>query len=277
MIFKHYANLAHGQTHYRRAGKGVPLVMLHASPMSSEFMVPLINEYMSIADVIAPDTPGYGQSDALTAEQLNASDDLIPYVQWLAEFIENLNLPKIILYGSATGSQIALEFARLYPEKIRGVILDNVAHFSEEECVEAMQHYFPDISPRADGSHLQQVWDMASAVFTWFPWFKQDEEHRISHNSLPTPLLHAVTMAYLSAGTEYAQAYKRAFVNEKAERVQTLTTVPVKIIRWQGSVIRKYSDRFDNYKWPDNIEMLDCEADVSARYDTIKKTITAFI
>ena len=53
------------QTHLRRAGSGQPLLMLHPSPMSSAFLVPVIDLAREHFAVFAPDTPGYGGTDPL--------------------------------------------------------------------------------------------------------------------------------------------------------------------------------------------------------------------
>ena len=276
MIRKFYADLADGhQTHYRRAGAGSPLVLLHASPMSSALMVPLIERLSDMADVIAPDTPGYGQSDPLPPEQLEADADLTPYVNWLAEFIDSQGLDAVGLYGTATGAQIAIEFARCRPDRVRFVVLDNAAHFTGDERDAITRDYFPSIAPEADGSHLQRAWEMAYGVFQWFPWYQQDDTHRISDQAPPTAAVHATAMAYLIAGEHYAEAYRRAFNNEDASRVLDVAA-PVRVIRWQGSVLKQYADRYDDFDWPPHIQMIHCGADVAERYAAIRRAVEEF-
>ena len=276
MIRKFYADLADGhQTHYRRAGAGSPLVLLHASPMSSALMVPLIERLSDMADVIAPDTPGYGQSDPLAQEQLKAAVDLTPYVNWLAKFINTMELQTVGVYGTATGAQIAIEFARRFPDRVQYVVLDNAAHFTDDERDAITRDYFPSIAPEADGSHLQQAWEMARGVFQWFPWYRQDDAHRISDQAPPAAAVHATAMAYLIAGEDYAEAYRRAFNNEDASRVLDIE-VPVRVIRWQGSVLKHYADRYDDFDWPPHIQMVRCEADVAERYAAIRRVVKEF-
>ncbi len=275
MIKKYYADVLSGQTHYRRAGEGKPVVLLHASPMSSQLMEPMMQSLVGHADVIAPDTPGYGQSDPLPAEMLETSDDLSPYVEWLKALFDSLGLEKAALYGTATGAQIAIEFARTYPERLELVILDNAAHFTDQERTEIMEGYFPSIEPEANGAHLQKVWNMARGVFQWFPWYAQDDAHRVSNQEPPIAAVQATALAYLAAGPDYAQAYRRAFKNEDASRV-TEISVPVRIIRWQGSVIKRYSDAFDQFDWPSHIQMVHCGGGVAERYQAIASSISEF-
>lgn len=61
-----YAGAAGAQLHYRELGEGSPVILLHASPLSSEFMLGQIQALASAGyRAIALDTPGYGQSDPL--------------------------------------------------------------------------------------------------------------------------------------------------------------------------------------------------------------------
>ena len=281
MITKNYATLPNGQqTHYRRSekaghgsdGQHTTLVILHASPMSSETMLPIMHAIEGVCELLAPDTPGYGQSDPLSAKALAASATLAPYVAWLNEFINVLNLDKVAIYGSATGAQIAIEFARAYPDKTNFLVLDNAADFIDAERAEIMKNYFPDLSPREDGSHLQTIWKISASLFQWFPWYRQNDEHLVSSAKPPLAAVQATAKAYLLAGTDYAQAYRRAFINEDASRLQAVG-VPTSVIRWQGSLIKKYADRFDHYQWPEHIQMCHCGKTFDERVSTIHQTI----
>ena len=53
------------QLHYRVAGDGPPVVMLHPSPMSSAALLPMATALAAHFRVYAFDTPGYGLSDPL--------------------------------------------------------------------------------------------------------------------------------------------------------------------------------------------------------------------
>ncbi len=273
-ILKHYANLSVGQTHYRRAGQGQAMVLLHASPMSSKFMEPLMQTVQASVDVIAPDTPGYGASDPLPKDILASQSGLEPYVNWLYEFLEVANLGPIILYGSATGAQIAIEFAKAHPEKISHLVLENAAHFEPTEVEDVMQHYFPSLEPQADGRHLQDTWAMARGVFKWFPWYAQDDEHLVNEHEPPAELVHATAMAYLNAGVDYAQAYQRAFQNEKFERMLTVT-VPTTFVKWSGSIVRSYVDRIEQFEVPANFSVETIDGDIAARMTAIESLVNS--
>lgn len=72
--------------------------------------------------VIIPDLPGFGESAPLE----NKIHSLETYVEWLADFIDGLNLDKKpILMGHSFGSIIVSHFAVKYSSKVRALILEN--------------------------------------------------------------------------------------------------------------------------------------------------------
>jgi len=255
-------------THYRTAGSGPPLVMLHPSPMSSAFMQPLIDLLQGQATIYALDTPGYGQSDALP----QAAEDLQPYVEWLVAVLKGLGLDSAGIHGSATGAQIAIQFARAHPDQTDFVVLENAVHFTDEERDDIMRNYFPDMEPQENGSHLQMAWSMASGLFQQFPWYDPREENRISNAPPPVALVHATALAYLNAGEDYARAYKAAFNNEDAGNIQAISR-PTRVIRWEGSILKCYADRLDEYEWPENIRMVHAGPMVEDRYAVLKSNL----
>lgn len=233
-------------------------------------------------DAIAPDTPGYGASDPLPepgndegadGQLAEPRGDLGPYVEWLLEFVRGLGFERVGLYGSATGAQIAVEFARVYPQAARFLVLDNLAHFTAEERERMLVRYFPDLAPRADGSHLKAAWSMVTGFGRWFPWYERNEQHRVrAPDSIPADALQRMLVDHLHAGPGYARAYRAALRNEDAARVQAVT-VPVRIIRWEGSVLRRYADRLDDFDWPANIRMVACGPAMDERLAAIRSAM----
>ena len=63
-IARHYLTLGSGATarrvHYRRAGTGPLLLMVHQSPRSSGEYEELMGDWGAHFTCIAPDTPGFG-------------------------------------------------------------------------------------------------------------------------------------------------------------------------------------------------------------------------
>ena len=237
--------------HFRSAGTGPALVMLHASPMSSAALLPFIRVAAEFNTVIAPDTPGYGWSDPLA----EPAEDLAGYVAALYSFTRRLGLESFGLYGTATGAQIAIEFSKTCGARVEYLILDNAAHFTDEERDGIVSGYFPDLTPDATGSHLTRTWSVARDQCMFFPWHQTTPQTRLPAGGVNTAVVHQMAMEFLQAGKDYDRAYRAAFANEKMERVRPLT-VPVIIMRWQGSILKPYTDRFDSVEWPDNFTML---------------------
>jgi pimeloyl-ACP methyl ester carboxylesterase len=69
-----FVTVGQRQVHYRRAGEGPPVVLLHGSPRSSLALVELIEALAGRFCVIALDTPGYGTSDALPTARPSIAD-----------------------------------------------------------------------------------------------------------------------------------------------------------------------------------------------------------
>ncbi|MDJ0653910.1 MAG: alpha/beta fold hydrolase [Xanthomonadales bacterium] len=239
--------------HFRAAGAGPPLIMLHASPMSSAAMVPLMLALADRATVIAPDTPGYGQSDPLGMP----GDDLLPYIDALDRFRSGLGITKAGFYGTATGAQIAIEYAKTCTEHVACLILDNAADFTDDDREAIVHDYFPDLSVEDNGAHLMRLWAVARDLMLFFPWHRREPEHRLAQGAISAAASHAMARCYLEAGPDYDRAYRAAFNNEKKERLLGVTA-PTTIMRWEGSILKPYTDRFDEMPWPEHFHMQHC-------------------
>ncbi|QHJ13854.1 Haloalkane dehalogenase [Paraglaciecola mesophila] len=285
-VLKHYVTLggdAPWQLHYRSQGADhLPVVvLLHASPMSSAIMLPIMSALSDSFKVIALDTPGYGQSDPLpqfkgaqlpTDRDEKPDSSLTPYVQALNEFINALGLKQPLLYGSATGAQIAIEYAKAHPSSIKGMVLENAAWFKDDEREAILAEYFPDISPQKDGSHLALVWKMSSQLFHYFPWFDTSESARVGSADMPAQVIQDTLMGYLTAGENYHLAYRAAFMNERPEQLQPVT-VPTHILRWPTSLLKQYVDRLDDANLPSNIQMRFAQAGMDGRFIALKQSL----
>ena len=236
------------QIHYREQGTGPALVLLHPSPLSSQFLAPQIQILSKHLRCIAWDTPGYGNSDPLP-ERWAGDRTLQPYVESLAAFIDVLELEQPLIYGSATGAQIAIEFARSRPAACAGLLLENVALFEDEEAENLLRSYFPDIAAAEDGSHLQLIWNMAARSTRFFPWYADGPGAERRDAYPPAPIINSVVRDYLLAGSDYDRAYRAAFANERPERLQDLT-VPTRILLWEEGLLGEYGERVADIALP---------------------------
>jgi pimeloyl-ACP methyl ester carboxylesterase len=105
-------------------GEGIPIVFLHGfcedSSVWNDFLVNFPNEQL-----ISIDLPGFGKSDP----QKNCSiSDMAAIVN---SVLEDLNIKECILIGHSMGGYVALEFAKLYSEKISGLGLFHSQAFAD--------------------------------------------------------------------------------------------------------------------------------------------------
>jgi pimeloyl-ACP methyl ester carboxylesterase len=248
---RHYVTVGRRQVHYRRGGKGPPLVMLHPSPQSSRAVLPMAQAFAEHFSVIALDAPGYGLSDPPDFPVKSLQDYLDP----LRDTLDALGLARCALYGAATGAQFAIEFSKRYPERVAVLMMDTNGHVSDAECEEILAGYMPDVTPRRDGAHLLTTWDMVRHLTVFFPWQSTRADQRLA---VPLPDAAAIQAAmndYLRAGADYHVAYRAAFYTERAENALGLK-IPATMMRWEGSIALPWTDAMLAYDLPKNIRIL---------------------
>lgn len=237
-VLKYYAQAGERRIHYRRAGDGPPLVMIHASPGSSWALEPLIARLSERYTVIAPDTPGYGESTPLEAEEPEIGD----FADALGETLDALGLSRFDLFGSHTGTKIAIEFALRNPQRVRRLVLDGVGAYSPETVQWLLDHYTPFFIPTSDGSHLVQQWTMRRDMALFWPWFNRTPEGRILRSVPSDEALHDHFVDMLRAGNHYRKGYRAAFRYDAIAGLRKLT-VPTALFTRASDPLRIYLER----------------------------------
>ena len=246
--------------HYRSVGEGKTIVLFHPSPRSSKIFEPFGALLAPHFRVVMPDLFGYGQSDALPIP-VNSLYDYLPY---LKEAFDKLGLENFVIYGTATGAQLGIAYAKTYPDDVSALFLDNAAEFSDDQREIFLEKYFVDATPKADGQHLENLWDHLKKSLYYFPWYSEKEADKIRHSPLPENLeaeiCNEILKDSLIGGVHYADGYKAAFEHEKVENVLQLR-VPTTIFRWAGSPILKYIDQLLGHDFPKNIKIVEISAE----------------
>lgn len=207
-IRRGFADLSHGQMHYRAAGsRGEPLVILHASPGSSRQQVRLIEDFASEAMVFAPDTPGNGDSEALGSEE----PEITALAAAMLEFLDDAGLERVRLYGSHTGAAIATELAILAPERVSHLVLDGVSLMEGEELAEILATYAFPFEPDLDGAYLARLFQFCRDQYLFFPWYRRSREGRRDGGLGSAEDLHAWVTEVMKASTTYHLNYRAAF------------------------------------------------------------------
>lgn len=204
-VLRAFATVGERQVHYRHAGKGPPVVLLHQSPASSAELEPLIRHLAAHFCVIAPDTPGYGHSDPLIPA--DAEPGIDDYVDALAAFFDALGLQRPALFGSHSGAIIATRFAFRYPARVSALVANGVLLNTAEERAELVANYFPRFVPDWPGTHLAWLWMRLRDQLVYYPWYQRQASRRIEW---PMSLHEIETAAQdlLDAGDNYRAAYR---------------------------------------------------------------------
>ena len=110
---------------YRDAGpaNGSALLLLHGFPTSSHMFRDLIPKLADRYRVIAPDLPGFGQSDLPSHEQFKYTFSNLASV--MTRFTEMLKLDRFALYVFDYGSPTGLRMAVEHPERVTAIITQN--------------------------------------------------------------------------------------------------------------------------------------------------------
>ena len=110
---------------YREMGSANKPVMLllHGFPSASHMfrdLMPLLSERFRL---IAPDYPGFGQSDAPLRDEFDYTFDNLADV--MNKFIRQLDIPQFYLYVFDYGAPIGFRIAKSSPDKILGIVSQN--------------------------------------------------------------------------------------------------------------------------------------------------------
>ena len=217
-IRRRFADLTHGQMHYRTAGTGMPLLTLHASPGSSKQLCNLIRELAGLARIISPDTPGNGDSEPLPFESPSIAD----LAEAMIRFLDVMQIDRIDLYGSHTGGAIAAELAIRAPDRIGRVVIDGIMVLTPEKRAEMLAHYALPFPADLDGAYLARVFQFCRDQYLFFPWYDRTRKSQRS-GGLPAPRdLHNWVIEVLKANESYHLNYRAAFCWDAIARLPLL-------------------------------------------------------
>lgn len=218
-IRRGFADVPHGQMHFRAAGAGAPLLLLHSSPGSAKQMERLIRSFAPQMRVIAPDTPGNGDSDPLPGNGHEITD--LARAMWI--FMDAQGIEAAYVYGMHTGAAIAAELALLAPERVRGVMLDGLTDMQGAELGDALAHYAAPFEADLDGSFLTRLFAFCRDQYLFYPWHVRTREARRDGGLPPADDLAGLVLEAMKARTSYHHNYHAAFRWQPRARLPMLT------------------------------------------------------
>lgn len=154
--------LATGKIRLLRGGVGEPLVVLHHD-IGNPGWLPFYQELSKRFEVLAPDLPGYGQSER--PEWARHPRDLAIIMQ---HFLDKVSLDRVVLVGLGFGGWLAAEMATMNQRRLKALVL-----------VGAM-----GILPR-DGQFLDQI--LVSHIEYVKEGFRSEAEYARQFGSPPSP------------------------------------------------------------------------------------------
>jgi pimeloyl-ACP methyl ester carboxylesterase len=214
-IRRRFADLPHGQIHYREAGRerpGTPLLLLHQASGGSRTMMPLMRVIGATRPVIAPDLPGNGDSDPAPT----AAPTMADYGTQVARFLDAAGLDRVAVYGFHAGASVAIELALARPQAVAAVILDSMGLYDPEEAARMAETYVPHIERDGHGTHLIRTWHYVRDTYLFWPWFRTDAEGARGVGLPPLEEMHLKVLEVLKSLDHFGDYYRAAFRHDKA-------------------------------------------------------------
>ncbi|MCZ8197939.1 MAG: alpha/beta hydrolase [Flavobacterium sp.] len=121
----HYKNI---NVSFSDTGKGTTVVLLHGFLENQLMWNDIMPELLLKNRVVTIDLLGHGQTDCLS--YVHTMEDQADMVQAV---LHELKIRKAIFVGHSMGGYVALAFAELYPEKVKGLVLMNSTSYADSK------------------------------------------------------------------------------------------------------------------------------------------------
>lgn len=263
MITRHFVDVRNrdGSTrrvHYRRAGEGPPLLFVHQSPRSSAEYVPLMAQWAPHFTCIAPDSPGFGQSDPLPGHP-----EVEDFADGVVAFLDAVGLEKTAAYGFHSGAIILVTALKRHPDRFAALAAGGYAVWTAQEQASFGENYLPPFLPSAYGEHLVWLWNRILEQSWFFPWFDVRPATRLPMAHDDPNSVDAIVREMLDAGDAYRAGYGAVIRANRDVPPPDAATPPVLIAAYDGDPLQAHIDRLgampanwraQKVKTPDDLE-----------------------
>jgi len=122
-------NVGDIQLAYTDTGVGLPVVLLHGYPFNRSLWNEQVSALSNSFRVITPDLRGLGESEATSGPAT-----MNRMAQDVAMLLDHLEIPRAVIGGLSMGGYVALAFYKLFPSRVRALVLaDTRAQADTEE------------------------------------------------------------------------------------------------------------------------------------------------
>jgi pimeloyl-ACP methyl ester carboxylesterase len=217
-----FATVGGVKLHYRIAGHGPAVVLIHGYAETSRMWIPAMAKLAEKFTVIAPDLPGIGDSD-IPADGL----DMKNAATRIHALVKSLGIEKARIVGHDIGLMVAYAYAAQYPAETEKLVLmdaflPGVAGWEDVYNNPAIWHF------RFNGATPEALVQGRERIYFEHFWndFAADKTH-----SIPEADRVAYTAAYarpgrMRAGWAYFVSFQQA-ARDFAELSRTKLTMPV--------------------------------------------------
>ncbi|MEO0440181.1 MAG: alpha/beta fold hydrolase [Pseudomonadota bacterium] len=226
------------RVHYRRAGNGPPLLMVHQSPRSSKEYEPLMAKWAQYFTCIAPDTAGFGQSDPLPGQP-----EIEDFADSVSDLLDALGIMKCAAYGFHSGGIILVTAAKRHANRFTSLAVGGYAIWTPEEMALFSDRYLPEFHPSGYGEHLTWLWNRILEQSWFFPWFAADDAHRLSVSNDRPERVNAIVREMLDAGNAYRAGYGAVLRAPRDIPDADADVPPCLIAAYDGDPLQDHIDR----------------------------------
>lgn len=113
---------------YRDEGEGMPLIFLHAFPLSQRMWDDQVAAFSGTHRVITFDWRGFGESSLP-----ESSSDMSSFAEDLAGLMDCLRIDRAVICGLSMGGYAALSFLRTYAHRVEALILADTRATADTE------------------------------------------------------------------------------------------------------------------------------------------------
>lgn len=156
-----FVDLPEGQIHYRTAGEGPPVLLLHQTPRSSDEYRDVIPLLAREHRVVAMDTIGYGESYKPDREC-----GIADYARGALDLLAALGIARTAVVGHHTGAVIGMELAAYHPSLVARLVLSASPYIDAAERARRQGRPIVDhVREKPDASHLVELWTARMAFY----------------------------------------------------------------------------------------------------------------